>query len=208
MTMPASMQWLLTIMFAVIAAYCLARCAYTLQHGMRHPVSAWTTELAHLTMSLAMLSMIWAAVGDQWQLQLTLFAVLAGWFAVRALVGPPPAIVSAGPVAAVTRPALTYEAVNATAMVWMLWPDTGMAGMHDHSVARTGGSPTITLALVLALAVGAAGWAWSCRRTATRAFRTGPARQPRTARLFGPIGEAACQTVMASAMALALVASV
>jgi len=93
-TMPAAVVWVLTATFAVTGCYCLARCVYFFRSGVKHPVSRRATELAHLAMSAAMVAMLRLVTSwDRWNFQLTVFAVLAGWFAVRALVGPLVAVV-------------------------------------------------------------------------------------------------------------------
>jgi hypothetical protein len=210
MAMPSPVVWVLTITFTLTGGYCLARCGHFICNGLNHPVSGWATELAHLAMSAAMVGALWSTRSwDRRGIQLTMFAVLAGWFAVRAVVGPPigrPHPPLAG------RPALLHETVGFAAMCWMLLGTVGPAQgetVVSHAAVMmmtmpgTGMAPHVTTAvsagLGAALVVGCGGWAWQLRKSAS-AVRLRPYREA----VFGRAGEAACQVAMAAAMATAL----
>jgi uncharacterized membrane protein len=210
MAMPTPVVWVLTITFTLTGAYCLARCGHFVSSGRNHPVSGWATELAHLAMSAAMVGVLWSTRSwDRHGIQLTVFALLAGWFAVRAVVGPPSDRLP-GPVA--SRPALLHETVGFAAMCWMLLgtmgpvqgATVGSNAATVMSMSGTGLAPhmttTVSAGLAAALTVGCGGWAWELRK----AVGAAPPRPPAEA-VFGRAGEAACQIAMAAAMVIALV---
>lgn len=216
MAMAAALRWPLTVLFAVTGVYCVARCGFLARHGVRHPATTWLVEAAHVAMSAAMVAMVWAALGwDRSGVELTVFGLLAGWFGLYGLLGPPRSHVT---VVAVARPLLLYEASAMAAMCWMLWsmtPHPDMAGpemgMAMPGTAGIGGPGALTSAVSATFAVGLAGsgaaWAIRCRRVLVATTRTGGTPEPASSTgstLFGVPGEAACQALMAAGMAVAV----
>lgn len=56
--------------------------------SLRRGALAWLVEASHVAMGPSIIAMVWASVGwDRWGVQLTLFGVLGGEFAIRGLVG-------------------------------------------------------------------------------------------------------------------------
>ena len=177
MVVPLVLRCVLTAAFAIAGGYCLLSCA----PGHRHDAARRLSDVAHVGMSAAMVAMLWGATrGDRWGLQLTAFALAAGWFATRA-VHPATRVPS--------RAALAHQGVGMAAMCWMLLPrPDAMPGM---SMA---GAPTaVPLALAGYLALAAVWWATRPR------LATGP-----TTTAAVPVGDAACHALMAAGMTLAL----
>lgn len=204
MAAATALRWILTGLFGVTFAYCLARCVGAGRAG-RHPVLMWLVEIAHVAMSVSMIAMLWAVGWDRWGVQLTIFAVLGGCFAVLAL-----PVVQAphdGTEAAVARPVLIHEATVMAAMCWMLGaapPGNAMAAMAGMAAARPPAwSVTVTAALIAALTVSTWLWVRRRRRAPTGHAAIDCARGAR-ATLFGVRGETASQLLMAAGMATSL----
>lgn len=133
------LSWVLTVLFAVTAAWC----AYS---ATRPALLARDrlSSVSHLVMSLLMIAMVWP-----WGMrvpatpQIVLFAATALWFAALTVLRTPCAHGYGSP-----RLAHGHHAVMSAAMVWMLATmpllmlgasDSG-GGHHHHSMGTGGGS--------------------------------------------------------------------
>ncbi|GIH15942.1 DUF5134 domain-containing protein [Rugosimonospora africana] len=260
------LRWPLALAFAALGGYCLVRCVWPAARS-GHAVCDRVSDAAHAAMSVAMVAMLWAPrPGDRWGLQPAAFAVLAGWFLVRA---------TGRAHSRRHRIGLVHQGVVMAAMCWMLlaaspvgssvsgvlgggsatMPMPGAVGHATGAVttgAVTSGAVTTgVLAGYLALAalwwLRAATVAGSPARASTADGRvlsgpalsgpvvsgpvvsepvvsgpvasgsalfgpavSGPALSGAAlfgAALFGPVGENTCQALMATAMVVALLAS-
>jgi hypothetical protein len=166
------LRWSLTIAFVLAGGYCTAQCVGVLRARGRLDTSTLLANLAHLAMSAVMVGMVWWA--PSWRVvtwEIALFAVAAGWFAVRVVAmaqrsagSGPHTSMPHGP--AHSKLGCAYQATAMAAMVWMLMAMAGRDGMAGMS---HGGSAPATRALtatVLAVyfAIAAAVWLASARR--------------------------------------------
>jgi hypothetical protein len=166
------LRWSLTVAFALAGGYCTAQCVGALRSHGRLDTSTLLANVAHLAMSAVMVGMVWWTAS--WRVvtwEIALFAVAAGWFAVRVVAmaqpvaaGRPRAPLPHGP--AHSKLGCAYHATAMAAMVWML---TAMAGRPTMAGMSHGGSPPSTRALTATLlavyfAVAAAVWLASARR--------------------------------------------
>jgi hypothetical protein len=166
------LRWSLTVAFALAGGYCTAQCVGVLRTRGRLDTSTLLANVAHLAMSAVMVGMVWWTAS--WRVvtwEIALFAVAAGWFAVRVVAmaqpvaaGRPRAPLPHGP--AHSKLGCAYYATAMAAMVWML---TAMAGRPTMAGMSHGGSPPSTRALTATLlavyfAVAAAVWLASARR--------------------------------------------
>ena len=166
------LRWSLTVAFALAGGYCTAQCVGVLRTRGRLDTSTLLANVAHLAMSAVMVGMVWWTVS--WRVvtwEIALFAVAAGWFAVRVVAmaqpvaaGQPRAPLPHGP--AHSKLGCAYHATAMAAMVWML---TAMAGRPTMAGMSHGGSRPSTRALTATLlavyfAVAAAVWLASARR--------------------------------------------
>src|SRR5258705_4476521 len=84
MALPLLVRAALTVAFSGTGAVHLWRC---LAGSPRRPGGVeLVNDLVHLLMSVEMVAMAWRApLRDRWSLQLTVFAVAAGWFLLQAI---------------------------------------------------------------------------------------------------------------------------
>ena len=166
------LRWALTVAFVLAGGYCTAQCVGVLRARGRLDTSTLLANVAHLAMSAVMVGMVWWA--PSWRVvtwEIALFALAAGWFAVRV-------VAMAQPVAATRaqpRPAhgpahsklgCAYQATAMAAMVWMLTAMAGRPGMVGMSHGRGAPATRAMAATLLAVyfAVAAAVWLASAGR--------------------------------------------
>ncbi len=105
------LAWALTAAFVLTGGYALLRCSATVAGPL--PADRRTAELAHLVMSVTMVVMTWSWFGTAGlAVQVVLFAIFAGYFAVRAVRGRRGSVHGC--------PGGWAHALMAAAMVWML----------------------------------------------------------------------------------------
>jgi hypothetical protein len=165
------LRWALTIAFVLAGGYCTAQCVSVLRARGRLDTSTLVANVAHLAMSAVMVGMVWWA--PSWRVvtwEIAVFALAAGWFAVRV-------VAMAHPVATRSQPRLphgpahsklgcAYQATAMAAMVWMLTAMAvrpGMAGMSHGGSAPATRAVTATL-LAVYFAIAAAVWLASAGR--------------------------------------------
>lgn len=230
--MPLVLGCTLSVVFPAASGYYLLRCARCALERGRHRTGERLSDLAHAAMSAVMIAMLWTGVGgDPWGVQLTVFAVAAGWFFTRAL--DPGCRLGRDSHRRDARLGLLHEAVMMAAMFWMILAmsvpadaaasatRSGMSmpgaatGSHGGSASSALPATTATLALAGYLAVAALWWVSRYRVAAAGSAlgcRTaGPAEtagsgdgRARTRVFFGAVGNAACHALMATAMSLTL----
>lgn len=184
------MAVLLTALFVVTAGYALARWASLVAGTAGHPGDR-VAELAHLTMSLAMIGMVWGYGGPVSNgAQLTLFTLLGLYFLVRV---PASRRATGGPGPS-HCPTPLFHLLMCASMVWMvvamplLMPGQAGAGgaemdgmvMESASSGPDAAAPAwlsaiaepVTLAVTVALLVAAGFW---LRRALTDRATTRPA---------------------------------
>lgn len=204
----------LTLAFVAVGAYCVARCARPASRG-GHAVCDRLAGAAHAAMSAAMVVALWAPRSDdRWGLRPAVFAVCAGWFLVRA---------TGRGHSRPHRIGLVHQGVTMVAMCWMLLAASPVGGGSATRMRMPGAGGPSTGALTTAVLAGylafAALW-WlraatvtgSAARASTADGRglAGPAVSKAAlfgSALFGAVGEATCQALMAAAMGVALLAS-
>ena len=110
------MAVLLTVLFVVTAGYALARWASLVAGAAGHPGDR-VAELTHLTMSLAMIGMVWGYGGPVSNgAQLTVFTLLGLYFLVRVLAS---RRAGGGPGSS-HCPAPLFHLLMCASMVWMV----------------------------------------------------------------------------------------
>jgi hypothetical protein len=198
----------LTVVFAGLGGYCLARCTLPAARRFPHAPTGWVNDALGVAMSATMIAMLWAVpLDDRWGVRLALFGTAGGWYLVRAS---RPGI---GPGA---RAGLVHHGVAMAAMLWMLAaaPD-GTAAMAHEAMAATapagsarGPAGAISTLLATYLALAALWWVGSAVRATPRptlaAAPPNVVALPSAEVVFGAPGAAICQAVMASAMCVAL----
>ncbi|MCX2729082.1 DUF5134 domain-containing protein [Saccharopolyspora sp. NFXS83] len=132
------LSWVLTVLFAVTAAWC----AYSATRPALLPRDR-LSSVSHLVMSLLMIAMVWPwGMSVPATPQIVLFAATALWFAALTVLRTPCAHGYGSP-----RLAHSHHAVMSAAMVWMIATmpllmlgasDSG--GGHHHSMGTGGGS--------------------------------------------------------------------
>jgi hypothetical protein len=205
------LRWVLTAVFAGTAGYHALRCSVpALGRLAPHRLADRVTDWSHLVMSVAMIAMLWTWTrGDRWGGQLAFFAAFTGWYLVRA---------TDARRARPLRIALLHQGVEMAAMFWMYFtmsPASGssmgsMPGMDMPGMDHPAGSSflagqAVTLGLTGYLAVAALWWV---RAATVVAGGRGDGGDGGLRVVFGPVGVAGCQAVMAAAMGTALLASV
>ncbi|WP_432826456.1 DUF5134 domain-containing protein [Dactylosporangium sp. CA-092794] len=171
--------------FAVAGLYCLPRCLRS-----RHPWPARLADLLHGAMCAVMVAMLFGIAGDPWGVQLTVFAVAAGWHVVR--------LVAAAPGGHPDRWSSLTQAIMMSSMCWMLLPGphgaaAPMPGAHLPGPDRAEFGPAVTGTLAVALIAASVLWT-----TRSFALANRPARR-------GGVTAPGYQAAMAAAMGASLI---
>lgn len=182
------LKWTMTVAFGLVTGYGLGRCGIlAADRQLRTRASVWLSHLGHVTMGAAMVAMPWAGIAwDRWDIQITLFTLLGGWFFLQGLPLAQWAMDSNMPARVRLTP--LYEALMMVAMVWML-----LRHMESHS-AHGGHGRINPVTVALAVCLGAAGMVWMWRLGAVIATGRGGG-------VWGPAGQAGFHALMALAMA-------
>jgi hypothetical protein len=227
MVAPLALRCTLTVVFAAVGGYCLLRCARRIAGLACHRAGEWLSDVAHVVMSAAMIVMLWTgAGGDPWGVQLTVFAVAAGGFLVRA-VSQRHRVSRRG-----ARLGLLHQAVMMAGMVWMIRSMSAPAGAamssaasrmsvpgmtastHNGMTEAALSSTATTLAVAGYLAVAALWWVDRCLSAqsepavgseAIDATAQAESGDRPASGFFGVGADAARQALMAAAMSVALV---
>jgi hypothetical protein len=169
MVLPVAARVVLIAVFCAVGLWHLLRCLSGSARfggaGVERVVGAGTdraNDLVHLLMGVEMVAMIWGGPRpDPWDLQLTVFAVATGWFAVQAIGVLPVSLVTTdagrpdgrgqhvqGPAKSAPRPArvasarsaCAQHAIVAAAMTWMIaaMPVAGGSGAARPAVHMSG----------------------------------------------------------------------
>src|SRR5262249_40947831 len=159
--------WLLSAAFALAGGYCTIQGIASLHGRRRLDTPGLTANVAHVSMSAAMIAMVWWAAS--WQVltwELTAFAVAGGWFAVRIVAmsqrsaeGASRTATRHGP--AHSKRACAHQAAAMAAMVWMLTAMAtrpGMPGMRTHAPILPASRAVAAAVLGVYFLVAAAMW--------------------------------------------------
>ncbi|MBO0876759.1 MAG: DUF5134 domain-containing protein [Pseudonocardia sp.] len=189
---------LLTAVFVATGCLALARWA-ALWAGLS-PHGDQVAELSHLTMSLAMVAMLWAYGGPAGSVvQIVAFTGFAGYFVDRlvrrrAFAGRH------------TCPAVEYHLMMSMTMIWMVaGMPVLMAGTRG---AARGWAMALTVASVGALLTAAVFWAARAVRGRSARLVTVGASSHRVAAALNPRPEAVCHLAMSLGMATMFLAMV
>jgi Domain of unknown function (DUF5134) len=168
------LRWLLTAAFALAGGYCTIQSVASWRARRRMDMSALTANVAHVSMSAAMIAMVWWALS--WQVltwELTAFAVAGGWFAVRIVAMSQRSVEGAARTATTHGPAhsklaCAHHTAAMAAMVWMLTvmaTHPGMRGMPSHAPTLPASRAFAAAVLGVYFVVAAAMWlVWFRRR--------------------------------------------
>jgi hypothetical protein len=164
MVLPVAARVALTAVFCAVGLWHLLRCLRASgpfgRAGVERVVGTErANDLVHLLMGIEMVAMIWGGpLPDRWDVQLTVFAVASGWFAVQAIGVLPVSLVTtdAGrpdgrrqdahrsvsrPARVVSaRSACAQHAIVAAAMTWMIaaMPAAGASGAARPAAQTSG----------------------------------------------------------------------
>lgn len=200
-----ALRCLLTVAFAVPGGYCLLRCVRPGHAPGRQRRHQLVSAVAESAMSITMIAMLWAMrLDDPGGVLPAIFLVATMWYVTHAVAGTDDR----------ARIELLHKGAAMAATFWMLLPTThdttgaagAMPGMAMPAISN-GPGRWVSVGFAGYLAFAALWWLHAGLGNAASPGPTLPAAgtaHPPAAVLFGPVGDAGSQTLMAAAMSAAL----